>query len=102
MARFGIAIPSYLAKEFIGATLRSVVEQTHDDWVCVVVNDGEEDGTAERVRGVGDPRIRYVSDGKRRGQFANFNRAILEVLRHDVDFIRLLCADDLLYPHGLA
>ena len=102
MARFGVAIPSYLGRDFIESTLRSVVAQTHPDWICVVVNDGPEDGTGAVVRRIGDPRIQYVCDGKRRGQFGNFNRAILEVLRHDVDLVRLLCADDVLYPHNLA
>ncbi len=35
------------------------------------------------------------------GQFGNFNRAITEVLRHDVEHIRLLCSDDVLYPWNL-
>jgi glycosyltransferase involved in cell wall biosynthesis len=102
MARFGIAIPAYGGRDFIGATLRSVLNQTHEDWVCVVVNDGPEDGTGDVVRGIGDARVRYVCDGKRRGQFGNFNRAVLEALREDVDFVRLLCADDVLYPHDLS
>jgi glycosyltransferase involved in cell wall biosynthesis len=102
MGRFGVAVPSYLGRDCIAATLRSLSHQTHQDWVCVVVNDGEEDGTGTVVRDLGDPRIRYVCDGRRRGQFANFNRAVLEVMRHDVDFVRLLCADDVLYPYDLA
>jgi glycosyltransferase involved in cell wall biosynthesis len=102
MPRVGIAIPSYLASSFIGETLRSVVDQTFEDWCCVVVNDGPEDGTAAVVQAFGDPRIRYVCDGRSRGQFANFNRAILEVLKENPEIIRLLCADDLLYSHGLA
>ena len=102
MARFGVAVPSYLGRAFIEQTLRSLVGQTHRDWLCVVVNDGAEDGTGDAVASIGDARIRYVCDGRHRGQFGNFNRAVLEVLRHDVDFVRLLCADDILYPHDLA
>ncbi|MFN2453689.1 MAG: glycosyltransferase [Pyrinomonadaceae bacterium] len=101
MARIGIAIPSYLGASFIGRTLQSIVGQTYEDWLCVVVNDGEEDGTAEIVAQFDDSRVRYVCDGKRRGQFANFNRAILEVLKSDAEIIRLLCADDVLYPYNL-
>lgn len=100
--RVGIAIPSYHGRRYIGDTLRSLIAQTHADWYCVVVNDGEEDGTRDVVRSLSEPRIRYVADGARRGQLRNFNRAILEVLRDDAAVVRLLSADDLLYPHDLA
>lgn len=100
--RVGIAIPSFRGSALIGATLGSILEQTHEDWFCVVVNDGEEDGTRDVVESIGDPRFHYVCDGRRRGQLANFNRAIVEALKHDPDVVRLLCADDLLYPHNLA
>lgn len=101
VARIGIAIPSFLGRDLIARTLESLLTQTADDWICVVVNDGSEDGTAEVVARIGDERIRYVCDGRRRGQFANFNRAILEVLRDDPEIVRLLCADDVLYPWAL-
>lgn len=99
--RVGIAIPSFRGARLIGRTLASLVAQEHEDWYCVVVNDGEEDGTAEVIDGMSDRRLRYVCDTRRRGQLRNFNRAILEVLRDDADVVRLLCSDDLLYPHDL-
>ena len=101
MTRVGIAIPSYLGAPLIAETLQSVIEQTHPDWFCVVVNDGDEDGAADIVARLGDSRIRYVCDGQRRGQLRNFNKAILEVLKLDPDIVRLLSADDVLYPHNL-
>ena len=100
--KVGIAIPSYLGSGLVAPTLRSLLTQTHEDWSCVVVNDGVEDGTRDVVAGLRDSRIRYVCDGARRGQFGNFNRSILEVLKDDPDVVRLLCGDDVLYPHDLA
>ena len=102
MMRVGVAIPSYQGKRYIRYTLESLIAQTHADWYCVVVNDGDEDGTADIVHGLTDARIRYSADGIRRGQLRAFNRAILEVLRHDADIVRLLSADDVLYAHDFA
>src|SRR5688572_19692954 len=99
--RVGVAIPAYRSAELIGRTLRSVVAQRYTNWTCVVVNDGPDEGTRQVVERIGDRRIRYVCDGARRGQFGNFNRAILEVLREDPNVIRLLCSDDVLYPDDL-
>jgi glycosyltransferase involved in cell wall biosynthesis len=100
--RVGIAIPSYRGERYIGETLRSLLTQTHSNWYCVVVNDGPEDGTGDVVHAIDDQRIRYLADEHRRGQLVNFNHAIVEVLRGDAAVIRLLSADDLLYPHDLA
>ena len=100
--RIGVAIPSYRGVRYIGTTLRSLIRQSHTDWFCVVVNDGEEDGTSEVIRSLNDSRIRYVADGVRRGQLPAFNRAILRALAEEPDAVRLLSADDVLYPHDLA
>jgi glycosyltransferase involved in cell wall biosynthesis len=99
--RVAVAIPSYLGAAIIAPTLRSVACQTYREWTCVVVNDGAEDGTRDVVAAIADERYRYVSDGRRRGQFGNFNRAIMEALEGDPDIVRLLCADDVLYQHDL-
>jgi glycosyltransferase involved in cell wall biosynthesis len=100
--RIAVAIPSYRGVKYIGETLRSLLAQTHRDWVCVVVNDGEEDGTGSVVRSFSDTRIQYEADGVRRGQLGTFNRAILKALAHEPAAVRLLSADDVLYPHDLA
>lgn len=98
----GVAMPSYRGAALIQNTLASLIAQTFRNWYCVVVNDGDEDGTAGVIQRLSEPRIRYVADGKRRGQMPNFNRAIIEVLRDGAGVVRLLCADDVLYPHDLA
>jgi glycosyltransferase involved in cell wall biosynthesis len=100
--RVGVAIPSYQAARYIGDTLRSLTAQSHTDWFCVVVNDGEDDGTSTVVQSINDPRIRYVHDGIHRGQLRAFNRAIILALAREPDVVRLLSADDVLYPHDLA
>jgi glycosyltransferase involved in cell wall biosynthesis len=101
MTRVGVAIPTYLGAAFIGQAVSSVLNQSYDKWFCVIVNDGQEDGTFGVLEQFNDSRIRYICDGKRRGQFANFNKAIIEVLKGNPDIVRLLCADDVLYPYNL-
>lgn len=43
------------------STIPSVLAQTHDNLELIVVGDGCEDGTAERVADIGDPRVRFVA-----------------------------------------
>ena len=100
--RIAVAIPSYRGFKYIGLTLQSLIRQTHTNWFCVVVQDGEEDGTGDVIASLNDPRIRYVAEGVRRGQLPAFNRAMLLALGQEPDAVRLLSADDILYPHDLA
>lgn len=42
-----IIIPCYNQAQYLGETLQSVLVQTHQDWECVIVNDGSPDNTEE-------------------------------------------------------
>ncbi len=98
----GIAIPAYRAEETLEATLRSCISQTHRNWVAFVTVDGE-DATSEQeiVASLRDPRIKLECNGRQLGQFANFNRAILRCYAAGAQWVKLLCADDVLHPDAL-
>ena len=98
----GIAIPAYCASETLSETLRSCIAQTMSDWVAFVTVDGE-DATQEAkiVTSLADPRIRLECNHRRIGQFANFNRAVLRCYGARVQWIKILCADDVLHRDAL-
>ncbi|PLW93740.1 MAG: hypothetical protein C0591_14090 [Marinilabiliales bacterium] len=45
-----LVIPAYNRAEMIGETLQSIAAQTYTNWECIVVDDGSEDDTIERVK----------------------------------------------------
>ena len=96
--RVSIVIPCYNAAAFVGATIRSVLAQTCDDWELLAVDDGSTDATAEIIRSFGDERIRYVYQANR-GPGSARN---LGVLLARAPYIAFLDADDLALPHRLA
>ncbi|HYV15650.1 MAG TPA: trifunctional glycosyltransferase/class I SAM-dependent methyltransferase/polysaccharide deacetylase [Conexibacter sp.] len=55
-----VIVPAYNRRETLGATLDSLLAQTHAGWEAIVVDDGSSDGTAELAQEYGgrDPRIR--------------------------------------------
>jgi GT2 family glycosyltransferase len=62
MPLISIVIPAHNAERFLAATLDSVVEQSYNDWECIVVDDDSKDATlaiAERYAQT-DDRIRAV------------------------------------------
>ena len=72
MQRLCIVTPSLNAAEFIGAAIRSVLEQDYLRVEYIVVDGGSTDGTLEIIRGFGD-RLRLASEPGM-GQAAAINR----------------------------
>ncbi len=100
--RIAVIVPAYDVERFVGATLRSVQEQTVADWECVVVDDGSTDATATVVAGIAhqDPRIRLVRQPNR-GLSAARNAGLREI-SPSVEYVAFLDSDDTWCPTALA
>jgi GT2 family glycosyltransferase len=94
-----IIIPAYNYARYIGETLESVRAQTHQNWECIVVDDGSKDSTREVVAQYirKDSRIRYIYQ-RNRGPAAARNKGLKNFRGHYVQFWD---ADDLVEPRKL-
>ncbi|WP_264983006.1 glycosyltransferase family 2 protein [Pseudodesulfovibrio portus] len=52
-----IILPTYNRSGFIGKALDSVLAQTHDNWECVIIDDGSTDDTEAVLSAYDDPRF---------------------------------------------
>ena len=55
-----VVIPTFNRASRLLEAIRSVQEQTVEDWELVIVDDGSTDSTEEAVRAIPDRRIRYL------------------------------------------
>jgi len=85
-----VVIPLYNKEKQIAATLRSVFNQTFQDFEVVIVNDGSTDSSVSVVESLGDSRIRLINQ-KNSGVSAARNRGIDEAKG---ELIAFLDADD--------
>lgn len=94
-----VVIPVYNCAAFIDAAMKSVLTQTLTDLELVVSDNASTDGTWEALqRYTVDPRVRVVRMPFNVGSVENFKR----VLNLGTgEFIKLVCADDVLYPSNL-
>jgi glycosyltransferase involved in cell wall biosynthesis len=93
-----VCIPVYNGERFLAETIRSVLRQTRRDFELVVLDNGSRDGSGDVARSFADARIRVERNPTTLPLPDNWNRAV-ELCR--APLVKLLCADDLLYPRCL-
>lgn len=94
-----VIIPTYNRAHLIGRAIRSVLDQSYQDFEVIVVDDGSTDNTAAVVMSVGEghTRIRYIRQENRGGGAAR--NAGLRAARGK--YVALLDSDDEWMPHKL-
>ena len=73
-----VIIPTYNTALLIGRTLRSVLDQSCQDFEILIVDDCSTDDTLDAVRRIDDPRIRIFRQEENRGPAAARNRGLSE------------------------
>jgi glycosyltransferase involved in cell wall biosynthesis len=95
----GVVVPAHDEEALIGETLGGIpgfVDRV------VVVDDGSADGTAERARGFGDPRVEVIVHDRNRGVGAAIVTGYRRSLEHGLDVVCVMAADNQMDPADLA
>ena len=93
-----IIMPSYNTAQYIGDSVRSVINQTYTNWELIIVDDCSTDHTDAVVASFQDERIRYFKNERNSGAAVSRNKALREVKGKWVAF---LDSDDLWHPEKL-
>lgn len=88
---FSVLMPLYNHDAYVGDALRSLIEQTFDDFEVIVCNDGSTDASLEVVDGFKDSRVRVI-DKPNGGTVSALNAALMESRG---SYICWLSSDDL-------
>lgn len=97
MPFFSVIIPLYNKENYIGNTLRCVLDQTFTDFEVIIVNDGSSDNGPEVAKQFDDKRIQIVEQANK-GVSAARN---LGIEKASGKLIALLDADDYWFPNHL-
>lgn len=90
-----VCIPVRNCAAYIGEAIASVLNQTYSNFELVVIDDASTDATVDVIRSFRDTRIVTHHNPSNIGVCANWNLAIT---RARGNYVKLLCADDILYP----
>lgn len=100
-ATVGILITNYNHKSFVVDCIKSVINQSYQNWKAVIVDDCSTDGSPEVIKGLieGEPRFMLVQNEVNLGQPKSLNR--IAPLVYDCDCVAFLDSDDFWLPEKL-
>lgn len=91
-----IVMPVYNAEEYIQESMDSIINQSFEDFECLIIDDGSTDGTRDIIRSYDDPRIRLIEKSH---DFIASQNAGLNQARGK--YLARMDADDIMYPDRL-
>lgn len=93
--KVSIIMPTYNRAEYIIETIESIRNQTYQNWELIIIDDGSDDNTEERIAQIKDGRIRFFKAG-RTGIVGKIKNLGLEKARGEL--IAFIDPDDLWAP----
>lgn len=93
-----IVIPTYNREKQILRAVKSILNQTYQDFELIIVDDGSQDGTEDVIQTIKDDRIRYIKLDKNQGVAHARNVGIQEAKS---EYIAFLDSDDEWKPDKL-
>lgn len=98
--KVSIGIPFFNAELYFADAIKSVIQQSFQDWELILVDDGSTDRSLEIAKEFAekDSRIRVISDGKNKKLPTRLNQIIQE---SQYEYIARMDADDLMHPDRL-
>lgn len=93
MALVTVGLSFYNARKTIALAVKSVFAQDIADWHLLLIDDGSTDGSLDIVRGLTDPRVTILSDGRQLGLSKRLNE-IASLARSP--FLARMDADDVM------
>jgi len=94
--RIDIILPVYNSKDFILDTLKSIINQTYENWRLLLIDDNSNDGTRELVidfinNNINKKKIIFIKNKKNRGQAFSRNLALQYC---NAEYIAFIDSDD--------
>lgn len=92
MTLISIIVPCYNQAQYLDECLQSVLDQTYQDWECIIVNDGSRDHTEEIAKKWIEKDCRFKYYYKQNGGLSSARNFGLD--RAEGEIIQLLDCDD--------
>ena len=92
-----VVMITYQHEKYIAEAIRSILDQTFNNFELIIVNDGSTDKTDEIIKGFHDNRITYIYQENQGPSTASSNG----ILASRGEYIAFMSGDDVSYPQRL-
>lgn len=102
--KYAIFLPVRNGAAYLAQTIGSVLHQTSDDWVLVILDNASTDGSAELALAYDHPRIRVLRSERDLTIFESWHRiwVLLDEGSIQAEFMTIIGHDDLFKPEFLS
>ena len=76
MPKVSVCMPVYNGENYIAESIRSVLDQTYQDFELIISDNCSTDNTPKIIKSFNDSRIKYIKNSENIGLVANFNQTI--------------------------
>jgi glycosyltransferase involved in cell wall biosynthesis len=73
--KISVIVPCYNQAIYLDECLQSVLDQTHENWECIIVNDGSTDHTEETAKKWTEKDARFIYIYKKNGGLSSARNA---------------------------
>lgn len=98
--KISVLVPVYNSAPYITQTIKSVLNQTFQDFELILLNDASTDNSEEIISQFHDKRIRYYKNEKNLGISGTRNK-LMELADKNVKYFAVLDNDDICLPERL-
>lgn len=96
MAAISVLMPTYNASKYVAEAIKSVLQQSFEDWELIIVDDGSIDNTNQIIRSFTDKRIKLICN---KHDFACSQNIGLK--QASGKYVARMDADDIMHPDRL-
>ena len=94
-----VGIPVFNAQDYLEICIKSVLNQTYENFELIIINDGSTDESSTIIKKhINDQRIRYIDETANKGLIFRLNQFIEEAKGQ---FLVRMDADDIMFPNRL-
>jgi glycosyltransferase involved in cell wall biosynthesis len=96
--KVSVIIPAFNASKYIGDSIMSILQSTHENIELLIINDGSKDDTGKIVKSFKDKRVCIINNEENEGIVRSLNRGVKIA---QGDYIARMDADDISHPNRL-
>ncbi len=87
-----VVMPVFNGEKYLSEAIKSVLNQTYNDFKLILINDGSTDNTEQIIKSFDDSRIVYIKNDGNKGLAFSFNAGITKAIGR---YIARMDADDI-------